>query len=234
MAWRCSSESNEGLISNLVDSRIIQSSAVEHAMKAVDRKNYAPRNYYSDSPQYIGHEATISAPHMHAHALSLLESRILQPNSRILDVGCGSGYLAVCIARMAPEGGKVFGVDYLPQLVELSHQNTCKSDKDLLDSGKLEYVTTDGWKGLPHAAPFDAIHVGAAATSIPSDLVRQLKVGGVMVIPVGPAHGEQYLLKVERTNDNAPFEQSYRTQTLMGVRYVPLVDTGGEVATNTP
>merc|ERR1719217_1669778 len=91
---------------------VVTADAVEKAMLATDRCNYAPRDAYADQPQPIGHNATISAPHMHAHALELLAD-FLTPGARALDVGCGSGYLCACMAEMVGPSGLVVGIDYL-------------------------------------------------------------------------------------------------------------------------
>merc|ERR1712046_552145 len=98
---------------------------------------------------------------MHAHALELLANHLF-PGARALDVGCGSGYLSACMSRMVGPHGLVLGVDHLVPLVELAISNIRKSDSDLL-SGQLAILHGDGWKGCPDDAPFDCIHVGAAA-----------------------------------------------------------------------
>ncbi|CAN0211342.1 unnamed protein product, partial [Ectocarpus sp. 8 AP-2014] len=83
--------------------------------------------------------------------------------------------------------------------------------------------TADGWRGWPENGPYDAIHVGAAAESIPMDLVAQLKVGGRMVVPVGPPSETQMLVQVniDRWSLSSPFT----TEGLMSVVYVPLVNS---------
>ncbi|CAJ1357452.1 unnamed protein product [Effrenium voratum] len=215
MAWRCSATGHAELVRNLRKAGVIHSDAVERAMLSVDRSNYTPRNPYTDAPQAIGHQATISAPHMHAHALELLE-RHLRPGMRALDVGSGSGYLSAVMARMVGEEGKVIGIDYLWPLVDLAVANVHKADADLLNSGTLQFEQGDGWKGYEKASPFDAIHVGAAAESVPESLLEQLKPGGRMVIPVGTA--SQQFCTIDRL-PNGNFEQ----KSLMGVMYVPLV-----------
>ena len=92
MAWQCSGNSNDSLIDNLIGADIIRSNSVEMAMRKTDRADYAPNDVYADRPQRIGYDVTISAPHMHAHALEELADQ-LQPGARVLDVGSGSGYL---------------------------------------------------------------------------------------------------------------------------------------------
>lgn len=82
----------------------------------------------------------------------------------------------------------------------------------------------NGWEGLPEIAPFDVIHVGAAAAKIPSALLAQLKLEGVMIVPVGPDGGHQSLYLVKRIKEEPTLHSShFESVELMGVRYVPLV-----------
>eukprot|EP01041_Mallomonas_annulata_P008165 gene8165-16782_t len=174
MAWRCTSSTNEGLVKNLQNTGLLKTEKAVSAMRSVDRKNYAPMTPYHDSPQSIGFGQTISAPHMHATVLEDLANEIQRPDSRILDVGCGSGYLTAVFARMNPTA-TVCGIDYIDELVDLSKRNIQRTDNDLLESKRVVLDTRDGWHGWPEYAPFDAIHVGAAATDLPRDLLDQLK-----------------------------------------------------------
>ena len=139
-----------------------------------------------------------------------------------MDVGCGSGYLAVVFARLNPSS-KIFAIDYIPELVELSRKNIMKSDSDLLSSNQIKLVAGNGWKGFSEGAPYDVIHVGAAAASLPKELTDQLAMNGKMIIPIGGVNDSQYLCLVERIAEGSS-DSSFRVQNLMGVRYVPLVD----------
>eukprot|EP00922_Rhytidocystis_sp_ex-Travisia-forbesii_P016713 GHVS01024992.1.p1 GENE.GHVS01024992.1~~GHVS01024992.1.p1 ORF type:complete len:384 (-),score=48.94 GHVS01024992.1:204-1355(-) len=220
MAWRCSGRSNAQLLTNLRNSSIIESDEVYNAMAKVDRANYVENSPYEDSPQSIGYSATISAPHMHAHALEFLRDH-LKEGMKALDVGSGSGYLAVCMANMVgvrENKGLVVGIDHIKELVDKSIINVRREDGDLLDNpNHFKLVTGDGWKGVPEFGPYNAIHVGAAADEIPKDLVEQLAAGGKMVVPVGGRLGQTMM---EITKDATG---GVHTQPMLGVSYVPLI-----------
>eukprot|EP01122_Echinamoeba_exundans_P001686 TRINITY_DN116_c0_g1_i1.p1 TRINITY_DN116_c0_g1~~TRINITY_DN116_c0_g1_i1.p1 ORF type:complete len:165 (-),score=30.47 TRINITY_DN116_c0_g1_i1:215-709(-) len=160
---------------------------------------------------------------MHAQCLELMLEHMKHPECRILDVGSGSGYLVACIAslisqRNSPGAAKVVGIDHIPELVEMSIKNLKSDRSDLLDDGYAEIHEGDGYKGWAESAPYDAIHVGAAAPSIPQALIDQLKVGGRLVIPVGPQGGDQWLTIVDKKAGGELSKTKYEA-----VRYVPLV-----------
>jgi len=219
MAWRSHGQDNVSLITELKNNGLIKSDTVKDSMLAVDRGNYCRGNPYMDAPQRIGWNITISAPHMHAHALELLSDH-LKPGMKGLDVGSGSGYLTVCMAIMVGQSGRVVGIDHIDQLVDSSVENIQKDGKgDLLESGQLKMVVGDGRQGWSEGGPYNAIHVGAAAPELPQALVDQLANGGRMVIPVGPQGGDQSLDLVEKD-----LEGKVSRKRLFGVIYVPLTD----------
>jgi len=216
-AYRAKGFSNNDLINQLKDFGIIQSANVEEAMRKTDRGFYVHdiSEAYLDTPISIGWNATISAPHMHAHCLELLKDH-LKPGAKVLDVGSGSGYLSACMARMVGKEGKVVGIDVIEPLVAWSIENCKKDEPELLSKGIITLKVGDGWKGDNDNSPFDCIHVGAAAESVPKALLEQLKKGGRMVIPVGDTL--QYLYQIDKKEDGTIEEQR-----ITGVRYVPLV-----------
>ncbi|XP_017642267.1 protein-L-isoaspartate O-methyltransferase-like isoform X2 [Gossypium arboreum] len=160
---------NKQMVEQLQRYGVISSKKVVEVMETIDRALFVPDGTpaYVDSPMAIGYNATISAPHMHATCLQLLEEN-LQPGMHALDVG------------------------------------------------------SDGREGWPEHAPYDAIHVGAAAPEIPQPLIDQLKPGGRMVIPVGKIF--QDLQVVDKNLDGSV---SIRSET--AVRYVPLTSRDAQL-----
>ncbi|MCJ1432607.1 hypothetical protein MMC27_001964 [Xylographa pallens] len=223
MAWRSSGTSNAALIANLAENGLIKSDRVRKAMLNVDRAHYAPELPYQDSPQSIGMSATISAPHMHASASESLLP-FLHPDSKVLDVGSGSGYLTHVLANLIEPDGKVIGVDHIQGLVDLANRNMGKGaeGKELLTSGRVQFIKADGRKGWPEGGPYDAIHVGAAAIEAHGSLVEQLKAPGRMFIPVGDRFS-QYIWVIDRKDDG-----SIEKRKSYGVMYVPLTDAPKE------
>ncbi|KAJ4388212.1 hypothetical protein N0V93_008819 [Gnomoniopsis smithogilvyi] len=236
MAWRSHGTSNETLVQQLWRNGLIKNERVRDAFLKVDRGHYAPRNPYNDSPQSIGHAATISAPHMHASALEHLVERIEPDNApRVLDIGCGSGYLTHVLAELVGEKGLVVGLEHIPQLRDLSETNMRKSSEgsELLDSGRVRFRLGDGRKGWVEPTDseggsehsgWDVIHVGAAAATLHAELVTQLRTPGRMFIPVDDEAGDggQSVWVVDKDG-----EGKVETRRLFGVRYVPLTDGPG-------
>jgi len=152
---------------------------------------------------------------MHAHMLEYLKD-FCPIGGKVLDVGSGSGYFSACLARLVGSQGKIIGLEMLQQLIDFSSQNINNDDPNLLKYGTIELIVGDGWKGCPEYAPFDCINVGAAASSIPRRLLLQLKIGGVMLIPVGTE--SQVLTKIVKKSDG-----TCTASELLHVRFVPLV-----------
>eukprot|EP00741_Cyanophora_paradoxa_P017190 tig00020960_g16602.t1 len=217
MAYRTNAKSMAGLVDGLVREGIVKSRKVEDVLRRVDRGAYVKHRHeaYEDRPSGIGHDVTISAPHMHAYALEALEGH-LRPNSRALDVGSGSGFLTVCMALMG--AARVIGIECIPELVNSSTAAVRRDHPELLDKGRIRFVHGNGYNGFPEEGPYDAIHVGAAAhDGLPAALVEQLAPGGRMIIPVGSSITGQSLVQVDKSHDGRITETD-----LMGVMYVPL------------
>uniref|UniRef100_A0A1D1Z9A8 protein-L-isoaspartate(D-aspartate) O-methyltransferase n=1 Tax=Anthurium amnicola TaxID=1678845 RepID=A0A1D1Z9A8_9ARAE len=221
---RGSIDKNKGLLEHLQQYGVIKSTKVAEVMETIDRGLFVQNGTaaYVDTPMPIGYNATISAPHMHATCLELLQEH-LQPGMRALDVGSGTGYLTACFAMMVGPQGHAVGVEHIPELVASSIENIKRSAAaELLEEGSLSVHVTDGRLGWPELAPYDAIHVGAAAPELPQPLIQQLKPGGRMVIPVGKLFQE--LKVVDKKLDGSV---SIYSET--SVRYVPLTSRSAQL-----
>jgi protein-L-isoaspartate(D-aspartate) O-methyltransferase len=160
---------------------------------------------YDDRPLPIGHGQTISQPFIVALMTDMLG---VGPDDVVLEVGTGSGYQAAVLAHLVRD---VHTIEIIPELAE-------RADERLERLGYgIETYTGDGYYGVPDAAPFAAIVVTAAANQVPPPLIRQLRPGGRMVIPVGGGFALQHLMLVEKAADGR-----VRTRQTLPVRFVPL------------
>jgi protein-L-isoaspartate(D-aspartate) O-methyltransferase len=189
----------------------IRDSAVLEAMRATPRHAFVPNAYrplaYQDTPLPIGHDQTISQPYMVA---LMTEQLRLTPDSKVLEIGTGSGYQAAVLAHLTPY---VYTIEIVKPLAE-------RARRTLTEQGyrDVHCRTGDGYKGWPDAAPFDGIIVTCAAEDLPQPLWEQLKPGGRIVIPTGKASEIQRLVVITKTPDG-----NRRTETVTAVRFVPLV-----------
>lgn len=183
---------------------------VLEVINQVPRHEFVPpplrSNAYDNRPLPIGHGQTISQPYIVALMTDLLN---VKPDGSVLEVGTGSGYQAAILARLVK---RVYTIEIIPPLAEAATER-------LKRLGYTNVVTRsgDGYYGWKEHAPFDAIVVTAAAGHVPPPLIRQLKPGGRMVIPVGGGFFTQQLLLVEKTPD-----ANITTRQILPVRFVPL------------
>ena len=187
--------------------------AVLDAMRAVPREAFvaaADRALaYENRPLSIGHGQTISQPFIVALMTALLD---VEPGARVLEIGTGCGYQTAVLCAL---GAHVHSVEIVAPLATAAAARLAA-----LGYAQATVRAGDGHAGWPEEAPFDGIIVTAAAPSIPPALVVQLKPGGCLVIPVGPAGATQRLTRVGKRADG-----SSDTKTVLPVAFVPL--TGG-------
>jgi protein-L-isoaspartate(D-aspartate) O-methyltransferase len=159
---------------------------------------------YEDHPLPIGHGQTISQPYIVAF---MSEALRLEPTHRVLEIGTGSGYQAAVLAELA---GEVYTIEIIGELA-------ARADATLREAGyrNVTVKTGNGYLGWPEHAPYDRIMVTAAPQQVPPALVAQLKVGGLMAIPVGES-GFQELRVLRRT------DSGLETLATLPVRFVPM------------
>jgi protein-L-isoaspartate(D-aspartate) O-methyltransferase len=164
---------------------------VMSVMDRVERHKFVPRSHqsraYANQPLPIGHGQTISQPYIVALMTDLVS---IEPGENVLEIGTGSGYQAAVLAEM---GAKIFTIEIVKPLAEQASKRLTSLGYD-----NVQTRQGDGYYGWQEEAPFDAIVVTAAASHIPPPLIRQLKPGGVMVIPVGSRFLVQQLVLVTK------------------------------------
>jgi protein-L-isoaspartate(D-aspartate) O-methyltransferase len=208
MDWQAA---RERMVATQIAARGIRDPAVLAAMRSVPRHEFVNPEFldqaYADRPLPIGFGVTISQPYIVSYMTEALE---LSSDDRVLEVGTGSGYQTAVLAEIASE---VHSIEIVPPLAR-------RAGGKLRELGyhNVRVICADGHQGWPRAAPFDAILLTAAPTSIPHPLVEQLAMGGRLVAPVGPGF-DQIVQRLRKTPRGVVFEE------LIGVRFVPM--TGG-------
>ena len=196
------------MVEQQIEKRGVKDKLVINAMKKVERHKFVPENMvqlaYVDSPLPIEDGQTISQPYIVAFMTQSLQ---LKGNEKILEIGTGSGYQAAVLSEIVAE---VFTIEIIP---ELARSAIKKFEK--LGYKNIHVKIGDGYFGWPEKSLFDGIIVTAAPRKIPELLIKQLKPGGRMIIPVGKNYQE--LIVITKQPDG-----SIKKQSVMAVRFVPM------------
>ncbi len=196
-------------------SKGVTDARVLNAMEKVDRGAFVRGTFeyraYDDMPLPIPCGQTISQPSVVGRMTQALQ---VGPRDTVLEIGTGSGYQAAILSHLAR---RVYTVDRHRRLAEAAEARL-----RALDLANVTVFTADGSYGLPGQAPFDRILVTAAAEDPPGPLLAQLRVGGIMVVPVGQSDTVQTLIKAVRTETGIDYEE------LTPVRFVPLLEGLGQ------
>jgi protein-L-isoaspartate(D-aspartate) O-methyltransferase len=186
----------------------------------VPREEFVPegqrRRAYNDSALPIGHGQTVSQPWVVAAICEALE---LKGDEEVLEVGTGSGYSTAVLSHLAP---RVVSIELIPELAERARLTL-----ERLEYRNVEVMAGDGSSG-DVAAPqsYDAIAVHAAAPALPGGLVRALRPGGRLVVPIAE-DGADLLAQFTRTDDGSSGEPVLRRREIAPTRFVPLLGEGG-------
>ncbi len=186
--------------------------AVDSALGAVPRHCFVPAELqafaYENRALPIGLDQTISQPTIVAMMTDLLE---LEPTDTVLEIGTGSGYQAAVLATVLPQG-YVHTIEIVTELALAARKRLATLGYD-----NVKVHTGDGYRGLPERAPFAAIMVTAAAERVPQPLIDQLRPGGRLVMPLGPAGDTQWLTVIEKLPDGV-----LTRRVVLPVRFVPM------------
>ena len=209
------------MVAQTIEARGLDNPDVLRVMRTVPRHQFVPSDLvfraYEDHPLPIGYGQTISQPYVVAWMTDQLE---LHSGEKVLEIGTGSGYQAAVLAELG--GLEIYSVEIVPELAQ-----SAASRLQALGYDQVKVKQGDGYYGWPEYAPFDAIVVTAAPDHLPAPLVAQLKEGGRLVIPIGPAGGPQTLWKFVNHNGQLT------AYNIGGVSFVPFTG-GGTNATVTP
>ncbi|WP_342070647.1 protein-L-isoaspartate(D-aspartate) O-methyltransferase [Yoonia algicola] len=185
------------------------------AMEQVDRADYVKGTFadraYDDMPLPIACGQTISQPSVVGLMTQALQ---ISPRDKVLEIGTGSGYQAAILSKLAR---RVYTVDRYRRLVQAA-----RAVFEANDITNITTFTADGSHGFAEQAPFDRILLTAAAEDPPGPLLAQLRVGGIMVLPVGQSDAVQSLIRVTRTETGLEYDE------LRAVRFVPLLEGLGQ------
>ncbi|MGJ8545144.1 MAG: protein-L-isoaspartate(D-aspartate) O-methyltransferase [Sulfitobacter sp.] len=196
-------------------SKGVTDNRVLSAMEQVDRgpfiRGIFAARAYEDMPLPIACGQTISQPSVVGLMTQALD---IAPRDKVLEIGTGSGYQAAILSRLAR---RVYTIDRHRRLVR-----EARAIFDDLDYSNITAITGDGSFGLAEQAPFDKIIVTAAAEDTPGPLIAQLKVGGIMVLPVGQSDAVQHLIRVRKTPQGLEYDE------MRAVRFVPLLEGLGK------
>lgn len=201
----------KAMVSRQLQKRDIRSPAVLRAMRKVPRHLFVPEDLqgsaYSDEPLPIGNGQTISQPYVVAFMTEQLD---LEPSHKVLEIGTGSGYQAAVLAELAAD---IFSIEIVPELGERAGQTLAEQGSE-----NVHVRVGNGYLGWPEEAPFDRILLTAAPRKLPEALVDQLKRGGRLVAPVGPLHGTQEVIVLDKDRDGTT-----RRRSVLPVFFVPMV-----------
>ena len=200
-------ERRRRMVADQLRARDIRDPRVLDAMLTVPRHLFVPdgahASAYGDYPLSIGHGQTISQPYIVAFMSQALD---VKPEHKVLEIGTGSGYQAAILGELA---GQVFTIEIVEPLAA-----SAKATLQRLGYKNVHVRAGNGYAGWPEEAPFDRIMVTAAPDDIPPALIEQLKVGGLMAIPVGTYDQE---LRILRRTDSG-----LETLQTLPVRFVPM------------
>lgn len=199
------------MIDRQIKARGISDKKILEAFKSVPRHEFVPGEYrnqaYADRPLPIGNNQTISQPYIIA---AMLDKLSLNSDSKVLEVGSGCGYVLAILSQIVAQ---VYGIERQSSLVEKSRATINKLGYD-----NVEIKYGDGKLGWPEKSPFDASIVSAATDQLPEQLLKQLKIDGKIIIPIGNSFSQRLILYHKKEDGQI------RKNKLEPVRFVPLVE----------
>lgn len=191
------------IVNKLIELGYLKTDRIIDAFSEINRIEFVPKEIElqaeADVALPIGCGQTISQPSVVAFMLELLDP---QEGQKILDVGSGSGWTTVLLSYIVGKKGKVIAVERIKELLEMGQKNANKFS--FIKEGAAEFYEAGKKLGFPEKAPYDRILVSASTGEIPQDLLDQLKIGGIMVIPIGNS-----IVFIEKKNEKEFYRESF-------------------------
>jgi protein-L-isoaspartate(D-aspartate) O-methyltransferase len=209
-------DENDKLIQGIRYLEYLKSKNVEDALRKYRREFFVPENCrhlaYRDFPISIGFNQTISQP---STVVAMTEALEIKPGEKVLEIGTGSGWQSAILSYLVSEKGHVYTIEILEELAEFARSNLNK-----VGIKNIEVIVKDGSLGLKEKAPFDKIIVTAACPDVPKPLLDQLKVNGIMVLPIGNLYlQEMFVIK--------KLKDKIEKKSIGSFMFVPLVGKHG-------
>lgn len=204
------------LIYQMKQSGVLKDKRIEIALRKIKREKFIPKEAeheaYRDYPVNIGFGQTISQP---STVVKMTEALSLEEGQKVLEVGCGSGWQSALIANIIGQKGKVFAIERIQKLIEFAKANLRKAKIK-----NIKIKEGDGSLGWRTHAPYDRIILTCAAPEVPKPLLEQLKINGILVIPVGTYMQEVHAYKKKSKTE-------FEKRSLGYFAFVPLIGKFG-------
>lgn len=205
----------QDLIDQWTKLRLVTNKKIIDAFKKVKREDFVVKEYireaYEDVPLPILQLQTISQP---TTVVIMLQALNVKPGMKILEIGSGSGYNAALLSVLVGSKGSVYTTEIIPELADFA-KNNLKKFKN------VRVIHSDGSAGFKQEAPYDRIICTAAARTIPKPLIEQLKLNGIIVIPVGPKYGQKMVKGIKK-------KDGLETRSLGNFMFVPMTGEFGK------
>ncbi|MDP3043428.1 MAG: protein-L-isoaspartate O-methyltransferase [bacterium] len=205
------------LIDDLIQSKYLKTPEIINAFKKIKRRDFLlpgdEDKAEINAPLSIGCGQTISQPLTVAFMFELLRPK---KGDKILDAGSGSGWTTAMLSEIVGEQGRVYGIERVKELKDFGEKNVMKYN--FIGKGIARIICGDGYQGLPEYAPYDKIIAAAAAEEVPEKLLKQLKTGGRLVMPIGRQYESQDIVAVDKIGEN-----KYNKERYPGFIFVPLI-----------
>lgn len=203
---------NQNLFTSIrINSPLKMSDNLFRVLTTTDRKDFLDgklcnNNFYGLKEEHIGFNSYIPDPTIHYQTLYYLDAYLSNNDSskfrKALDIGCGSGFMTVCISKLLGSNSITFGLDHIGDIVKISEENVRKKHLDYITDKKIKFIIGDALVGYPISTEYDIIHFGVGYYEVPFSIKQQLAVGGIIFIPIGKKNELKKIQIIKKIAEN--------------------------------